>query len=318
MSLSVVVKDYPVEFVMRISSFFVGAAAAAAMIVPALAGDPGWVNGSWQTYDTRTLKLEDVVGTVKIGVKDSGPMTIQISGLPDRVNRVHVKVHGDTLRVESEPVGTVWDWRHWFDFRGLGSKPGQLQIQIMVPRGAALDIEETAGNVTVGNTMGPLKFSVNGYTESSVGNVASADLEMAGAGKLTVGNVAGEANVVTAGTGNNRIGDVGRVKADIAGSGSITVGNVTGGVNVEIAGSGDFSAGNVRGPVSTSIAGSGSVTIAGGEADPFRVEIMGSGNVSFGGVAVNPKIEALGSGSVRIKAYRGNLENDGAKLSIGG
>jgi hypothetical protein len=306
------------EIIMRIQSVLIGAAVAAMVILPARAGDPGWITGQWQTYDARALKLDDVVGTVRVDVKDNGPMAVQISGLPDRVHRVHVALKGNTLKVSSEPVGSVWDWRHWFDFSAAGNKRGQLQIHVAVPRGAAVDVDETAGNVTIGNTMGPLKFSVQGYTESYIGNVSEADLEMAGSGKLTVGNVAGHAKIETAGSGNIRVGDVGRVNADIAGSGSIAVGNVKNGVDVDIAGSGDFSAASVYGPTSASIAGSGSVTIAGGEATPLRVEIMGSGNVSFGGMAVDPKIEAMGSGSVRIKAYRGRLENDGAKLAIGG
>ena len=87
---------------------------------------------------------------------------------------------------------------------------------------------------------------------------------------------------------------------------------------MDIAGSGDFSAASVNGPVDTDIAGSGSVTIAGGEANPLHVDIMGSGNVTFGGTAVNPEISALGSGSVKLKAYRGNLSNDGmSNLKIG-
>ncbi len=303
---------------MRISSLLIGASLAAALTLPGMAAD-GWINGSWQSYDARALKLDAVAGMVRIDVKDNGPMAVQVSGLPERVKRVHVSTSGGTLKVESEMVGTVWDWRHWFDFNGFkGNKPAQLQINVAIPRGAAVDIEAASGNITIGNTMGPLKFEVQGYTESTVGNVTSAKLDMAGSGKLTIANVYGPVNADTAGSGNIRIGDVARIEADIAGSGSIAVGAVNGPTDIDIAGSGNFSAGNVRGPVKTSIAGSGSVTIAGGEADPFKVDIMGSGNVSFGGMAVNPKIEAMGSGSVRIKAYRGNLQNDGAKLNIGG
>lgn len=305
---------------MRMQSVLIGAAVAALVILPAQADDPGWITGQWKTYDAHGLKLDDVVGTVRVDVKDSGPIAIQINGLPERVNKVHVGVRGSTLEVSSEPVGTVWDWKHWFDFSRMNaSKPSQLMIHVAVPRGSSVDVDETAGNVTIGNTMGKLKFSVQGYTESSVGNVSEADLDMAGSGKLAVGNVAGLAKIDTAGSGNIRVGDAGKVNADIAGSGSISVGNIKSGVDVDIAGSGDFSAASVNGPASASIAGSGSVTIAGGEANPFKVEIMGSGNVSFGGVAVNPKIEAMGSGSVKIKSYRGTLDNDGmAKVNIGG
>ena len=303
---------------MRMQSVLIGAAVAALVVLPAQAGDPGWITGQVKSFDTHSLKLEDVVGTVRVDVKDSGPMTIQVNGLSNRVGTVHVNQHGNTLVVESETTGRVWDWRHWFDFSGMNVKPNQLQINVSVPRGAALDIEETAGNATIGNTMGPLKFAVQGYSESTVGNVASADLDMAGSGKLTVGNVSGEVTIDDAGSGNIRVGDSGMLKADIAGSGSVTTGNIRGGVDVDIAGSGDFSAASINGPAKASIAGSGSVTLGGGEANPLHVEIMGSGNVSFAGMAVDPKIEAMGSGTVRIKAYRGNLQNNGAKLNIGG
>jgi hypothetical protein len=306
---------------MRMQSVLIGAVVAVAIFVPANAADSGWTNGAWKTYDARSLKLDGVVGNVVVDVKDQGPIAIQISGAADRVNMVHVSQRGDTLRVDSEAVGTVWDWKHWFDFsHGGKARPDQLQIHVAVPRGAAVDADVDAGNVVIGNTMGPLNFSVMGHTDSSVGNVASAKIEMSGSGKLSVGNVAGYAGIETNGSGNIRIGDAAKVKAEIAGSGSITVGNIRGGgADVDIAGSGDFSAASVNGPTSASIAGSGSVTIASGEANPFKVEIMGSGNVSFGGVAVNPRIEAMGSGSVKIKSYRGELKNEGmAKINVGG
>jgi len=305
---------------MRLQSVLIGAAVALAIFVPANAADGQWVNGTWRNFDGRALKLENVFGNVQVDVKDSGPIAIQISGLPDRVKQVHVSGRGDTVKVYSEAVNAVWDWKHWFDFSYAGkARSDQLQIRIAVPRGAPVDVDVEAGNVMIGNTMGPLIFSVQGHSNSSVGNVATAKIDMAGSGKLNVGNVAGFAKIETAGSGNIRIGDVAGVKADIAGSGSITVGNIRGGADVDIAGSGDFSAASVMGPASASIAGSGSVTIAGGEANPFKVEIMGSGNVSFGGVAVNPRIEAMGSGSVKIKSYRGKLENEGmAKINIGG
>lgn len=305
---------------MRMQSVLIGAAVATALFLPANAAGGNWVDGGWKTYDARSLKLEDVVGNVQVDVKEQGPIAIQISGQSDRVNRVHVYASGGTVRVSCDPVGQVWDWKHWFDFSQTGkNRPDQVQIHIAVPRGTAIDAEMDAGNARIGDTMGPLSFSVQGHTDSSVGNVASAKLEMSGSGKLSVGNVAGSADIDTAGSGNIRVGDVNKVKADIAGSGSITVGNIrSGGADVDIAGSGDFSAASVNGPASASIAGSGSVTIANGEANPFKIEIMGSGNVSFGGVAVNPRIEAMGSGSVRIKSYRGSLSNDGmAKINIG-
>jgi len=304
---------------MRIQSLLIGAAVAAIVVLPARAADANWVNGSWQTYQAHKLKLDNIVGNVKVDVKDGGPMVIQVSGLPDRVKKVHVQASQDTLSVTGEEIDAVWDWRNWFKFSdSFQMKPDQLVIHIAVPRGSAVNVD-ASGNVTIGNTNGPLRFEVEGHTNSSVGDVSEAHLSMAGSGKLTVGNVTGLADADTAGSGNIRIGNVGKMKADIAGSGSIAVGNIQSSVSVDIAGSGDFSAASVNGPTSVDIAGSGSVSIAGGEANPLHVDIMGSGSVSFGGVAVNPKVSSMGSGSVKIKSYRGTLDNDGmGKISIGG
>jgi hypothetical protein len=301
---------------MHVKSLLIGAAVAVLVVLPARA-ESNWVTGSWQTYDTHKLKLDDIVGNVKVDVKDGGPMVIQVSGLRDRVQGVVVRASRDTLTVGSTERDSVWDWRNWFNFSTGYRKPEQLQIHIGVPRGSAVSVS-SVGNVTIGNTNGPLHFDVAGYTRSSVGDVSEAHLSVSGSGRLTVGNVAGKTDIDSAGSGDIKLGDVGSLKADIAGSGSVTAGNINGPADIDIAGSGNFSALSVNGKVGASIAGSGSVTIAGGVADPLHVEIMGSGNVSFGGMAVNPKIETMGSGSVKIKAQRGTLQNEGnSKVSIG-
>jgi hypothetical protein len=300
---------------MRIPSLLIGAAVAALLVVPARATD-NWVNGRWTTYDAKSLKLESTVATVRVEVKDSGPMAVQVSGIPERVNTVHVSAANNVLSVKCEDIGTVWDWKHWFDFSSHSYEPGQLQVHISVPRGSAVDISAMVGPVDVGNTQGPLKLEVAGNAQVTVGNVSQAKLDMAGSGKLTVGNVSGDVSADTAGSGDIRIGDAAKVHADIAGSGSIAVGRVNGPIDVDIAGSGDFSAASVQGAVKSAIAGSGSVTIAGGEANPLKVSIMGSGNVSLGGMAVDPKVDSMGSGTVRVKACRGNGCNN-SDLKVG-
>jgi hypothetical protein len=289
---------------MRIPSLLIGAAIAALVVIPARADS--WVNGQWKTYDARSLKLEAVIATVRVDVKDSGPMAVQISGVPERVNTVKVWAGNGTLAVKCEDLNTVWDWKHWFDFSSHNSDPGKLQIHIAIPRGSAVDVEAIAGPVNIGSTQGPLKFQVVGNSDATIGDVSWANLEMAGSGKLMVGNVAGAVKAETAGSGDIRIGDAAKIDADIAGSGSISVGHVRGSLDVDIAGSGDFSAISVQGPAKADIAGSGSVTIAGGEANPLRVDIMGSGNVTLGGMAVDPRVDSMGSGTVRVKACRGN------------
>ncbi|HUO99823.1 MAG TPA: DUF2807 domain-containing protein [Rhizomicrobium sp.] len=302
---------------MRVPSLLIGAAVAALVVIPARAAENNWINGPWRTYEAGSLKLDSSAATVRIDVKDGGPMVLQVSGLADRVNGVKVYTANGKLVVKNAEQNTVWDWKHWFDFSYHSTDPEKLQIHVVVPRGSALDVDAMSGPVNIGNTMGPLKFDVAGSSYSTIGNVSEADLSMAGSGKITVGNVAGAAKANTAGSGDIRIGDVAKMNADIAGSGSISVGRVMGPIDVDIAGSGDFSAASVQGPMKADIAGSGSVTVGGGEANPLRVDIMGSGNVTFGGMAVDPKVDSMGSGTVRVKACRGSGCND-SDLRVGG
>jgi hypothetical protein len=302
----------------RITSILIGAALAALISLPAKAGDPNWVTGPQKTFDIKTLKIDDVLGTVKIDVRDGGQATLQINGLKQRVDGISVKAANGTLSIKGHTERSVWDWNKWFDFSYKDTKPNQLFVLLTIPKGTRVDVNDVIGRATIGNTEGVMNYSSAGSTQSTIGNVSEAHISLAGSGKITVGNVAGALSAETAGSGDIKVVSASKVDADIAGSGSIQVGRIVGPLKVDIAGSGDFSAASVNGPVETDIAGSGSVTIAGGEANPLHVDIMGSGNVTFGGMAVDPDISAMGSGSVKIKAYRGKLSNDGmSNLRIG-
>jgi hypothetical protein len=302
----------------RISSILIGAALAALITLPAKAGDPNWVNGPQRNFDIRSLKIDDVLGTVKIEVKDGGPAILQISGLKQRVDSLTVKAANGILSIKGHNAQSVWAWSHWFDFSYNDTKPDQLFVLLTIAKGTRVDVDDINGKATIGNTEGVMNFSSAGYTESTIGNVAEATISLAGSGKVTLGNVLGKLHAETAGSGDIRTGNANEAHAEIAGSGSISTRNIAGGLHVEIAGAGDFTAASVNGPTHVEIAGSGSVNIAGGAANPLHVEIMGSGDVTFGGVAVDPHIESMGSGNVRLKAYRGSLTNEGnANLKIG-
>ena len=302
----------------RISSILIGAALAALISLPAKAGDPNWVTGPQRNFDIKSLKIDDVVGTLKVEVKDGGPATLQISGLKQRVDGLTIAQTNGVLSIKGHNAQSVWDWSHWFDFSYNDTKPDQLFVHLTIAKGTRVDVDDINGKATIGNTEGEMHFSSAGYTESTIGNVTEATISLAGSGKVRLGNVSGKLHAETAGSGDIRTGNASEAHAEIAGSGSISTGNIVGGLHVEIAGAGDFTAMSVSGPTHVEIAGSGSVNIASGEANPLHVEIMGSGDVTFGGVAVDPHIESMGSGNVRLKAYRGSLTNEGnANLKIG-
>jgi hypothetical protein len=299
----------------------IGAAVAALLVLPAAAGDNGWVTWPTKSFSTNALRVDDVVGNVRVNVAD-GPMKVDIAGSKEMVAGVSVQNEGNLLRISGDETAAinVWDWKKWFDFSHIhdrDERSGKLFIKVTVPKGTSVRIEDLVGDATVGDTYGPLRLEMTAG-DATVGRVSEARVSTAGSGKTSIAEVGGELRLEIAGSGRITAGRVGSVKADIAGSGDAQVGAIGGGASIDIAGSGNFTASKVNGPVHVDIAGSGNVKIADGLADPLHVDILGAGDLYFGGVAVDPHISAMGSGNVRIKAYRGKLSNDGmANVQIG-
>lgn len=302
----------------RIHAFLFGTALVLMLGAPAMAGNADWTRLPAKNYDVRSLRIDDLSATIAIDVKDGGPTQLDINGTTAMVKRTQVREAGRELFIKGNENGKVWDWHNWFDFRGNRRDNGKsLYVHLVVPRGLPIRIEGFSGAADIGNTNGPLSFKIAGKGDAKIGNVADADLSLSGGGKIVFGNAA-KLHVGIAGGGKIRGGEVGETHVETAGSGAVTLAKVTGPLHVEISGSGDFSCGGANGPTHIEIAGSGAVKINDGVADPLHVEIMGSADVYFGGLAVNPHIESMGSGNVRLKAYRGELHNEGnSNLKIG-
>jgi len=333
---------------MKLKSILTGAVCAAFLILPSLSGlaevqasgFPGspppppappappsshsggnWGNWPSRSYDAKSLKMEDIVGTLIVNVRDGGPMTVEAWGARERLNGLNVGVHDGRLDIEGSEFSdnvSVWDWRHWFDFSQTTEPSSHnLTIRVTVPRGTDVNVESLVGDATVGDTQGVLRLEA-AETKARIGRVASANIEIGGAGQVDIASVTGTLKLDVGGSGKIVTGPIGNLHADLAGSGDAQFGPINGGLDLDIAGAADVTAAHVNGPTKVAIAGSGSVRIADGTADPLRVEIMGSGNFAFGGVAVNPHVEAFGSGNVRIRSYRGKLDTEGmADVKIG-
>lgn len=301
-------------------SMLIGAAVAAMLILPASGADTGWVVWPTKSYNAASLRVTDVVGSVRVDVQN-GPMKVDVSGTREMVTGLTVKQDGGQLLISGNEVDSfnVWDWHKWFDFSHIrDNRNGKLFIKVTVPKGSDVRVDDLVGNATIGDTYGPVRLETTAG-DSTVGRTSTARISMAGSGKTQVGDVAGELRMEIAGSGRIVAHNAGSVRADIAGSGDAVVANVASGVNVDIAGSGNFTAQKVNGPVKVDIAGSGNVKVADGYANPLRVDIIGAGDFYFGGMAVDPRISAMGSGNVRIKAYKGKLKSDGmADVQIGG
>lgn len=298
------------------------AAPAAPSATPAIPhGGSDWSTVQVRTFNAQRVKLEDVVGTIIVAVRDGGPMTLEVSGARERVSGVQVHQEGDKLIVEGssyEDDKSVWDWRNWFNFKVENhNSVGDLYVKVTVPRGADVNVEDLVGDAYIGDTMGALHFEA-ATSKAKIGRVSKAKIDLGGTGHIEIASVTGELDIDMGGSGKIITGPVGNVKADIAGSGDAQFGVISGGLSLDIAGSGDVTAAHVNGPTRVDIAGSGSVRIADGIANPLHVDIMGAGSLYFGGIAIDPRIDAVGSGTVHIKAYRGKLSSDGmADVKIG-
>jgi len=303
----------------KLKSMLAGAGVAALLIAPA-AADTNWLSLPQKSFDVKSVKVEDVVGTLTVDVKDTGPVMLNVSGARERVSNLEITSGGGRLVISDEGPSdqSVWDWRNWLNFSDHGhNKPSDLVVRIVVPKGTDLNVEDLIGDATIGDTMGPLRFEATA-TKARIGTVTSAKISMDGSGRVDIAEVKGPLDLDIAGSGKVTVGPAREVNADIAGAGDAALGPIARGIDLDIAGSGDVTAASVNGPVHIDIAGSGSVKIAGGEADPLHVDIMGSGNFTFGGVAVDPHISALGSGSVKLKSYRGKLSSEGmANVKVG-
>lgn len=283
--------------------------------------DGNWVTRPRKSFNAKKVHFSSVIGSIKVDVKDSGPMTLDVAGTKRAVDGLDVHVEDGTLEIEGSDEGgtiAVWDWRKWFDFSDVGkSHHYKLDLRLTVPRGTDVAVEDFIGNAAIGDTMGNLNFSANA-TKSKIGKVKDAKIELEGSGQVDMGQVFGALNIEIDGSGKVNAGDVKSVHAELNGSGDAAIGSINGPLHLEIAGSGSLTATKVNGPVKIEIAGAGSVKIADGVADPFKVEIAGSGDVFFGGLAVNPSIEAFGSGKVKLHAIKGKLNSEGmANVKIG-
>lgn len=283
--------------------------------------DGNWVTRPRKSFNAKKVHFSSVIGSIKVDVKDSGPMTLDVAGTKRAVDGLDVRVEDGTLQIEGSDEGgtiAVWDWRKWFDFSDVGkSHHYKLDLRLTVPRGSDVAVEDFIGNAAIGDTMGNLNFSANA-TKSKIGKVKDAKIELEGSGQVDMSQVFGALNIEIDGSGKVNAGDVKSVHAELNGSGDAAIGSINGPLHLEIAGSGSLTATKVTGPVKIEIAGAGSVKIADGVADPFKVEIAGSGDVFFGGLAVNPSIEAFGSGKVKLHAIKGKLNSEGmANVKIG-
>src|SRR5258707_7534608 len=184
-------------------SMLIGAAVAAFLVLPAAGANNGdWVVWPTKSYDAKALKVDDIVGNVRVDVAN-GPMKLDVSGNRNLVSGLTVKSEGGTLVISGSDIESfnVLDWSKWFDFSNIhDDHNGKLFIKVTVPRGTDVRVGDLVGNATIGDTFGPLRLETT-EGDSTVGRTSEARISMAGSGKTAVADVAGELRMEIAGSG---------------------------------------------------------------------------------------------------------------------
>lgn len=296
---------------------------ASSALVPAsaFADDNPWVQRDPQTFAARSLSIDGLIGVTTIAVNPAATgITVRVEGKQDELAQVTVTQDGNSVVIKMEGhSGQDWidEWLDW-SFDGEHIEVDGLKVQIEVPEGAPVAFAEYIGDIEMGSTNGPLTLEGLGSIDAVIGNVSSAEVEVAGGGEIQILSVSGAFSAGIAGSGDIIVGRTQSASVSVAGSGDVALGTVNGSLAVEIAGSGECIVDNLNGAIDVAIAGSGDVRIRNGRAEPVEVAIAGSGTFHFNGEAVNPSISVVGSGDVWFASYSGQLSSDGADIRIGG
>jgi len=214
------------------------------------------VHAAWTDYEEKrdlaldaegveTLQIEAGAGSLDVtGV--AGTTRIVVAALirvPDADADEARKVLNEDLVLSLDRDGKTADLKGYFENSGrlFGNSPS-VSLEVRVPEGMALDIEDGSGSVEVRNVRGEIELDD-------------------GSGSITMTDVGGQLRV-TDGSGSIVIKGAGGGIEIVDGSGSIIVTNVQGSVTIED-GSGSIDVREVSGDMFIVEDGSGSIDYSG-------------------------------------------------------
>ena len=290
-------------------------------------------------FEAATVVVDDFVGTLNVEVVDDPAVTLSITGTEAKIADIAVRLDGSSLvlRRGMGPTGL----RYGLD---LGAYP---VINLRVPSGTPLTIDDMDGMATIGDLNAPVRIYAASL-DVTIGDVMSADIDRFGSGDIVIGNVAGALTATLSGSGDIRVLSAGTVDVIKRGSGDVILGTVSGTVTAEMRGSGDIriaaaqavdikkrgsgdvdlgqiggrfdyegagigdvDVGSVDGPVTINSTSSGKIYIHSGSADPLRISLAEYGDFTLDGLAVDPDISVSGASIIKLQEYVGNFTASG-------
>ncbi len=268
------------------------------------------------SFTAKAVEIDALIGTLTVDIGTGPQVAYSIEGREADIKLVKTRVDGDRLVIEQTGTGSNSLFTIMFDWGEGETKREGVTVHLTVPEGTPFTIDGLIGKARFGDLKGSLSIDM-AATDLKTGELSQARVSGAGAGDIDIARVTGAFVLNLAGGGKVRVGDVASADIDIAGSGDVTLGAIGGDLTIDIAGAGDIKAASVNGKVDIDIAGAGDIDIKEGTATSFSVDIAGSGGVKFGGTANNPRVSAFGSGDVWIRAYTGQLNSKNGSLRVG-
>ncbi len=179
-----------------------------------------------------SLKIEGERGADAIMVR----ATIQVSGAEDDKARDFIAKRMElSLESDGDRAFLVSGFRD--GGMGWGNKSGAIALDIVIPEGMALEIDDGSGSIVITDTLADIRL-----------DDGSGSIKIRGAGNIKVDDGSGSIDISDA-SGNVRVDD---------GSGSVTVVGVAGNVSVDD-GSGSIKVRDVQGDFRVIDDGSGSI-----------------------------------------------------------
>lgn len=231
----------------------------------------------------RRLSLDVGAGALTIvGAPNSDVVQVRgraCAGSRDELDNMSLRHErrSDELRLRSD-VDTD---RHWLiSMLGWGYGSRYIDIELTVPAGLMLDIDDGSGPINIHDVTGDLRIddgSGDIVMDSVDGNVVIDD----GSGGIDVHRVTGRVEIED-GSGSIMIFDTGPVQVD-DGSGDISIREINGDVLIVDDGSGPIDIQSIRGSVTIEDDGSGNIIVRDITGD-FIAGDTGSGSVEYSAI----------------------------------
>jgi DUF4097 and DUF4098 domain-containing protein YvlB len=188
-----------------------------------------------------SMDIKGVAGATKITVK--AVIEIADSDVDDAQKIIERKM---TLSLDQK--GNVAHLEAWFEhgFMGFGSDDGRIDIEVKVPQGIAVIIDDGSGSIDVADLLADISID-DGSGSIDVSNVAHVKIDD-GSGSIDVSRVSGDVSIVDGSGSINVRGVQGSVRID-DGSGSIRVGDVEKDLIIIDDGSGSLTFSDIRGVI---------------------------------------------------------------------